>query len=691
MTSSGKLYKRPVAHLYAALLAVAVLLAVEDLSADVTVRVPDTSAVRGSPISIPISLLDVGTEQIVSVEIFLSYDPLQMAFSGGHTAGPLVHDWLFDSVVGSGGGLDTLKVAAATVLDTIETDGVVLVVDFTLLDLRYPQTTPLTLEHVLLNDGTPAAVADHGSIKLTGADGSVISDPDKLTANQSIQVTIADADEDRTDGPDNIIVQVTNGDQTESFTAVESGDHSGEFTGSIEAVFSQGSSPSNDGVVQVGQDDLISFCYDDALDGSGDATTRCATTLVDGGTLGVLEATIVVQPADTVRIRVIDPDLNTSADQDMVSVAVTNDSNQDQAVVLLQETGVDTDVFFGLLFTALGSGSSDPADQVVNVGRGDMLLVTYEDAATGLGYGLALHATCVVIDPWGDASGDGKLRGFDAFKILAHWLQNSPLTGLDSLSANVDIEAPFGPITSYDASLVLQRRVGLIDHFPVQEAGSADHPQPESGSASPKLPAIERLMALEARSDYLAIAADERSGIVAGDLVVEGFSGRVEMAEELTAFLVATRKSEDGTRIAFAGSGAVTGAGDMLRLFPAPADRTRLVWASFNDGRIVGRLDEVSTIALPSIFALHPNVPNPFNPETLIRYELPRQAKVHLEIFNAAGQRVRILVQKVQQAGVHQVRWDGRSELGTKVAGGLYLSRLTASEYRAVRKMVLLK
>ena len=93
----------------------------------------------------------------------------------------------------------------------------------------------------------------------------------------------------------------------------------------------------------------------------------------------------------------------------------------------------------------------------------------------------------------------------------------------------------------------------------------------------------------------------------------------------------------------------------------------------------------------PRQFRLLPNTPNPFNPETLIRYELPKEGLVQLTVFNALGQKVRTLVQGVELAGAHAVRWDGRDESGVGVAGGMYFYRLEVGELRAVRKMVLLQ
>jgi flagellar hook assembly protein FlgD len=89
--------------------------------------------------------------------------------------------------------------------------------------------------------------------------------------------------------------------------------------------------------------------------------------------------------------------------------------------------------------------------------------------------------------------------------------------------------------------------------------------------------------------------------------------------------------------------------------------------------------------------ALHPNRPNPFNPETLIRFDLPTAQTVSLDIFNALGQKVRTLVQGRIAGGIHNVRWDSRDERGQAVATGPYFYRLSAGSSVQTQRMMLVK
>jgi hypothetical protein len=94
---------------------------------------------------------------------------------------------------------------------------------------------------------------------------------------------------------------------------------------------------------------------------------------------------------------------------------------------------------------------------------------------------------------------------------------------------------------------------------------------------------------------------------------------------------------------------------------------------------------------VPPVFALRQNAPNPFNPVTTIRYELPVDAHVEVEIYNIAGRLVRRLVDGPVEAGYRQAIWDGTDGRGRAVASGVYLYRMSAGTFESRRMMVLLK
>lgn len=106
---------------------------------------------------------------------------------------------------------------------------------------------------------------------------------------------------------------------------------------------------------------------------------------------------------------------------------------------------------------------------------------------------------------------------------------------------------------------------------------------------------------------------------------------------------------------------------------------------------LVTSVDADNPSAMPARFSLFQNYPNPFNPETTIRYQLPKTAKVVLEIYNVLGQKVRTLVDEEKTAGYYKVVWDGRSNTGVPVSSGVYFCRLKAADFTAVKKAVILR
>jgi hypothetical protein len=93
----------------------------------------------------------------------------------------------------------------------------------------------------------------------------------------------------------------------------------------------------------------------------------------------------------------------------------------------------------------------------------------------------------------------------------------------------------------------------------------------------------------------------------------------------------------------------------------------------------------------PESYALLPNYPNPFNPETEIRFQLPQAGFVVIKIFNILGEEIRTLADAQYDAGYHRVRWDGKDKNGKSVASGVYLYQLRAGRFSQVKKMGLIR
>ncbi|MEW6754528.1 MAG: FlgD immunoglobulin-like domain containing protein [Candidatus Latescibacterota bacterium] len=95
--------------------------------------------------------------------------------------------------------------------------------------------------------------------------------------------------------------------------------------------------------------------------------------------------------------------------------------------------------------------------------------------------------------------------------------------------------------------------------------------------------------------------------------------------------------------------------------------------------------------ARPSAFALGKAFPNPFNPETTIRFSLPWAAPITVRVYNEQGQPVRSLVDEGMEAGEYQVTWDGRDDNGALVSSGVYLYQIEAPGLRMHKKVTFLQ
>jgi predicted CXXCH cytochrome family protein len=108
------------------------------------------------------------------------------------------------------------------------------------------------------------------------------------------------------------------------------------------------------------------------------------------------------------------------------------------------------------------------------------------------------------------------------------------------------------------------------------------------------------------------------------------------------------------------------------------------------------KLDPTTGIKLidntvPQTYSLDQNYPNPFNPTTTIKYTIPKEGNVKIQIFDITGRLVTTLVNANEATGTYSVTWNGRNSGGEAVSSGIYLYRLQANDFVSVKKMVMLK
>ena len=95
--------------------------------------------------------------------------------------------------------------------------------------------------------------------------------------------------------------------------------------------------------------------------------------------------------------------------------------------------------------------------------------------------------------------------------------------------------------------------------------------------------------------------------------------------------------------------------------------------------------------ALPLVFSLSQNYPNPFKRSTIINYQLPVTNHVSLKIYDVTGRLVKTLVNEPQKAGYYTAHWDGKDNLGKTAANGIYFYRIEADDFTDAKKAMLIR
>jgi hypothetical protein len=178
-------------------------------------------------------------------------------------------------------------------------------------------------------------------------------------------------------------------------------------------------------------------------------------------------------------------------------------------------------------------------------------------------------------------------------------------------------------------------------------------------------------------------ARKERCARLTGDIAAK--TAEVLNAHFASTFAATfTDPESNATCMACHGAGAFNNV--MTHMECAPCHNTNPVHS--------GTYTAVETISLskPSDYKLENAYPNPFNPSTKIRFSLPNNEKVRLEIYDMRGRLVNSLIDsEFISAGSHESSWNGKNNRGEQVASGVYLARITTGNYIQTIKLNLMK
>lgn len=338
------------------------------------------------------------------------------------------------------------------------------------------------------------------------------------------------------------------------------------------------------------------------------------------------------------------------------------------------------------------------------------------------------------------------ISAYDAAQIARIAVCLNTAGHCDSLAGDVDCN---GFIQAFDAALVARYAVGLDGPFaPINHTGewcfepasrsyaslNSDQTAQDyiatllgdvNGDWSPATSAPGLARELVDAEDYghltdlvvsrgeivsLPLMAEQGIGILSSDIDLE-YNPKVLRFVEISktelseAFQVVSNAEEGRLRVCAYGTEPVMAGGEVFGLrfevIGKEGDQSQLNLKCYrlNDGAILHTEVELNvgkaTPEIPKEFALGRNYPNPFNPETRIRFDIPRikgeQVTVRLSIYNISGQLVRVLFDEERPPGCYEILWDGRTEVGDLAPSGVYFYTMTAGNFKATRKMLVLK
>ena len=301
----------------------------------------------------------------------------------------------------------------------------------------------------------------------------------------------------------------------------------------------------------------------------------------------------------------------------------------------------------------------------------------------------------------GDVSLDGEVHAYDASLILKYLVGLEELDHFQQTNANVTMDTT---ISALDASMILQYVVALLDSLPYDTSNGL---YSAFGNVTmsdyiiyPGQPIVIPLY-LSNGSNIYSFEADFRYN--SEHLTFN----EILWSQIISGFTIETNESDNMIHIAGANTSPDGQQGVFLTLvytvnddFSNTETNILLQKLRWNEEPLVENaafsvltnfLNTGENSSIPQDFALHPNYPNPFNPSTQLRYDLPEQAFVQLTIYDLLGRRVTTLVNRVEEPGYRSVIWNGTNANSKTVSAGMYLYVIKAGDFVQTRKMVLIK
>jgi len=265
-----------------------------------------------------------------------------------------------------------------------------------------------------------------------------------------------------------------------------------------------------------------------------------------------------------------------------------------------------------------------------------------------------------------------------------------------------DVSGDF-KVDAFDAALILQFSIGMIDIFPVDELIGMS---PENSIPSHYEVSVPKLKAFSGTRISVPIAINNAKGLLAGGVTLK-YDTAVLRAEKAYlglngAYWKANTDIDGEVRVAFASFEEIPLSDtlfivefDVLSNAEGKESPITLDYVELSNSLSINKTDGMITV-LPGKSRLLQNYPNPFNPETWIPYQLSVDSDVTISVYNVDGRMIHQVKLANQPAGSYltkdrAVYWDGRNSAGEMVSSGVYLYVLKAGDFSAKRRMLILK
>jgi len=359
---------------------------------------------------------------------------------------------------------------------------------------------------------------------------------------------------------------------------------------------------------------------------------------------------------------------------------------QGNGVLYIGSSGVNpltgSGVLFKLNFHTL-SGIPDNTETYINIPQ----IIFNEGGLTVQGCFAPVVIRNII---YGDVDDNQLIQAYDAALTLQYSVMMDPLPNIDprpwvewrKLRADVSGD---GNIYAYDASLILQRVVGLISSFPVED--------------QTRVTPVATVNVTYYNGELVLTSPDFKvlySLNLSLELPQNAETGQPVFSEPFSSALWNQFTENNIWNFAFACITPSEGNGTICTIPISLVNSTTLALNLVINETPTTFTLECQPTGVQDLVAgtnfLAQNRPNPFNPSTTLYFGLKENAQVELSIYNLRGQKVITLVNKELNAGNHSVVWEGKDATGNYVSSGIYFSRLKiGNSWSKTQKMMLLK